>query len=78
MGRDVRIHAGDSGVTAKKKGRYSEYGTAASRLPLEAKSAGKAEEKLGDADAAGTRGEKMSALMDKDEHGKGDQAPEYR
>ena len=77
--RDIKVvHAANGGVSAKQDGSDADLGTRSPQRGMEVVPAGHAEKEFGHTDAAGARSEEVTALMDENEDGDGDQAPEDR
>ena len=77
--RDIgRVHTADSGITTQQQRRHAKLSTDATRRMMDVKAARQAQKELGHTDAAGTRGQKVAALVQKHEDGKHQKAPEDR
>ena len=77
--RDVRgIHAADGSIAAQQQRRHAKLGSDATRRVMDVKTARQAQIELGHTDAAGTRRQKVAALVQKHEDGKHQKAPKDR
>ena len=77
--RDVSgIHAADGSIAAQKQRRHAKLCSDATRRVMDVKTARQAQKELGHTDTAGTRGQKVAALVQKHEDGKHQKAPKDR
>ena len=77
--RDVgRIHPADGSVATQQQRGHAELGADATRRMVDVKAARQTQKELGHADTAGTRRQKVAALMQKHEDGKHQKAPKDR
>ena len=77
--RDVgRIHTADGSVATQQQRGHAKLGSNATRRVMDVKTARQAQKELGHTDAAGTRRQKVAALVQKHEDGKHQQAPKDR
>ena len=73
-----RIHAANGSIATQQQRRHAKLGSNATRCVMDIKAARQAQEELSNADAAGTRRQKVAALVQKHEDGKHQQAPKDR
>ena len=77
--RDVgRIHTADGSVATQQQRGHAKLGSNATRRVMDVKAARQTQKELGHTDAAGTRRQKVAALVQKHEDGKHQQAPKDR
>ena len=77
--RDVgRIHTANGSVATQQQRGHAKLGSNATRRVMDVKAARQAQKELGHTDAAGTRRQKVAALVQKHEDGKHQQAPKDR
>ena len=77
--RDIgRIHAADGGIATQQQRRHAKLSADATRRVMDIKAARQAQKELSHADTAGTRRQKVAALVQKHEDGKHQQAPKDR
>ena len=77
--RDIgRIHTADGSVATQQQRGHAKLGSNATRRVMDVKAARQAQKELGHTDAAGTRRQKVAALVQKHEDGKHQQAPKDR
>ena len=73
-----RIHTADGSVATQQQRGHAKLGSNATRRVMDVKAARQAQKELGHTDAAGTRRQKVAALVQKHEDGKHQQAPKDR
>ena len=77
--RDVgRIHATNGRITTQQQRRHAKLGADTTRRVVDIKATRQAQKELSHADTAGTRRQKVAALVQKHEDGKHQQAPKDR
>ena len=77
--RDVgRIHATNGRITTQQQRRHAKLGADTTRRVVDIKTTRQAQKELSHADTAGTRRQKVAALVQKHEDGKHQQAPKDR
>ena len=77
--RDIgRIHTADGSVATQQQRGHAKLGSNATRRVMDVKAARQTQKELGHTDAAGTRRQKVAALVQKHEDGKHQQAPKDR
>lgn len=73
-----RIHTADGSVATQQQRGHAKLGSNATRSVMDVKAARQTQKELGHTDAAGTRRQKVAALVQKHEDGKHQQAPKDR